>query len=181
MASEGLVFCSEASFDRATVNSGERPVLSTTTLRWVLLKAVNDRWMDHLQIVDYIREGIGLRGYGQVDPLIAYKRETFDLFQTTLRQIKNQAVSDIFKMNIRREMASPVAEPAMISLSDSDMEAIDQSSSGRVAASATAVMPSRDLGSIDWSKVARNDPCPCGSGKKFKQCHYPELRQQGVI
>src|SRR5436305_7832840 len=51
----------------------------------VMLQAVNDRWMEHLQTVEYVREGISLRGYGQVDPLVAYKRETFDLFQITLK------------------------------------------------------------------------------------------------
>ena len=59
--------------------------------RYVMLKAVNDRWQEHLQTIEYIREGIGLRGYGQVDPLVAYKRETYDTFQNTLRNIRDDA------------------------------------------------------------------------------------------
>ena len=62
----------------------------------VMLRAVNDHWMEHLQTVEYIREGIGLRGYGQVDPLVAYKRETFNAFVETQRAIRDQAVRMIF-------------------------------------------------------------------------------------
>lgn len=139
--------------------------------RQVMLRAVNDAWMEHLKMIDYIREGIGLRGYGQTDPLVAYKKETFDLFQHTLKQIRDQAVKMVFYAQIRTEQPqvpaahqSPEPEMAMLAIDD------EPSAPKEV-----------DVDSIDWSRVGRNDSCPCGSGKKFKQCHYPQLRAAGKI
>ncbi len=144
----------------------------------VMLRAVNDRWMDHLQMVDYIREGIGLRGYGQVDPLIAYKRETFDLFQHTLRLIRDQAVRMIYKANVQTEQ--PQAPQMMRVEDDAPVPAMASGGAARGLASAPSAVPG-DLAKVDWSKVGRNEPCPCGSGKKFKACHYPKLRADGTI
>jgi preprotein translocase subunit SecA len=158
--------------------------------QWVMLNAVNDHWMNHLQTVDYIREGIGLRGYGQVDPLVAYKRETFDLFHKTLRDIRDQAVKMVFSTEIRQEQAPP---PQMMRVEDE--EALAGAAAGGASgargegpaplpsapmAAASAVLPGAEP-NVDWTKVGRNEPCPCGSGKKFKACHYPKLREQGVI
>jgi len=148
----------------------------------VMLHAVNDHWMTHLQMVEYIREGIGLRGYGQVDPLVAYKRETFDLFQTTLKNIRDQAVRTIYRAQIQRE-APAQAEPESFSPEPMMMRMEDEpeASSAGGAAVATATASTASLANVDWKKVGRNDPCPCGSGKKFKSCHYPQLRADGVI
>lgn len=123
----------------------------------VMLRAVNDRWMEHLQMIDYIREGINLRGYGQVDPLVAYKKETFDLFQHTLRGIRNEAARLVFVARVNYETSGE----------DDLFEAHEP---GDV-----------DLETVDWKKIGRNDPCPCGSGEKFKNCHYKTLREEGVI
>jgi preprotein translocase subunit SecA len=152
--------------------------------RFAMLKAVNDRWMEHLQTIDYIREGIGLRGYGQVDPLVAYKRETYDTFQHTLREIRLDAAKTVFRLRMQPQSF----QPAPLGL-DFNLDEIDESVPveeteymGSPVASATEVaLAPRDLATIDWKKVARNEPCPCGSGKKFKECHYKELREQGVI
>ncbi|MBS1709568.1 MAG: preprotein translocase subunit SecA [Armatimonadetes bacterium] len=141
----------------------------------VMLRAVNDRWMEHLQMIDYIREGIGLRGYGQVDPLVAYKKETYDLFQHTLKAIRDQAVNMLFQAQIRFEepVEEAAAEPmAMMRMEDDAPAAI--ASSGAPAADF-------DLDKVDWKVVGRNDACPCGSGKKFKSCHYPIVRSMGII
>jgi len=150
----------------------------------VMLRAVNDKWMDHLQIVEYIREGIGLRGYGQTDPLVAYKRETFDLFQNTLRQIRDQAVRMIFRAEIQVNQPQ-TAEPSMTRLEDEAGEspALSMTTDASAATSPVVTPGQADgyLGDIDWARVGRNDPCPCGSGKKFKACHYPTLRASGVI
>ncbi len=139
--------------------------------RQVMLRAVNDSWMEHLKMIDYIREGIGLRGYGQTDPLVAYKKETFDLFQHTLKQIRDQAVKMVFYAQIRTEQPQEVAVEATSSDAPMAMVALEEE----------LVMKEVDVDSIDWSRVGRNDTCPCGSGKKFKQCHYPELRAAGKI
>ena len=154
----------------------------------VMLRAVNDKWMDHLQTVEYIREGIGLRGYGQVDPLVAYKRETYDLFQKTLHGISEQAVTTIYRATIERQAPTPMQMMRV----DDDVASIEAPGvADNTFADTSAVSPvvsmgdgkaeNGYLGEVDWRKVGRNDPCPCGSGKKFKACHYPTLRAEGVI
>jgi len=162
--------------------------------RYVMLKAVNDRWMEHLQTIEYIREGIGLRGYGQVDPLVAYKKETYDTFQTTLRSIRDQASRMVFHLRIQNPSEMQMLEamedgmPLTINLDSYDgnnLPLTDTESHGSPMESAsTATLPSvasRNESEIDWQRVSRNDACPCGSGKKFKECHYKALREQGVI
>jgi preprotein translocase subunit SecA len=148
----------------------------------VLLRAVNDKWMEHLQTVEYIREGIGLRSYGQVDPLVAYKRETYDTFQGTLRGIREQAVTHIFHAQVQIERQPEAPVPQMLRMDPEAIEAEATRMGGTATATVTAPTASLvDTGQIDWKRVGRNDPCPCGSGKKFKSCHYPQLRAQGVI
>ena len=132
--------------------------------QFVLLQAVNDKWMQHRQSIEYIREGFGLRSYGQIDPLVAYKRETYDTFQSTLKGIRDDACRMVFSL-----MPNPQIDRTL-GVSDALPE-------GEEGDAPIAV----DLDKIDWKRVARNDACPCGSGKKFKACHYPALREQGVI
>jgi preprotein translocase subunit SecA len=158
--------------------------------RHVMLQAVNDKWMEHLQTVEYIREGIGLRGYGQVDPLVAYKRETFDLFTGTLKLIRDQAVRMIYRADIQFNDQQGQPEPVAMESDDMQMMRIDDGTdfaenteTANSAVSPVVTLPGTSgyLGDVDWKRVGRNDPCPCGSGKKFKACHYPELRAQGII
>jgi preprotein translocase subunit SecA len=137
--------------------------------RQVMLRAVNDRWMEHLQTIEYIREGIGLRGYGQVDPLVAYKRETYDTFQRTLANIRSDAVRNIYRARI--QVQEPAA-PMMMRMEEGVNALLGDEQPAQ---------PVVDLSQVDWKRVGRNDPCPCGSGKKFKACHYPQLRAEGII
>lgn len=149
--------------------------------RDIMLQAVNDKWMDHLQLIEYIREGINLRAYGQVDPLVAYKRETFDLFQLTLKGIRVQSVSYFFRAmpNPRQEVEMDLMpegfDPAL-----GDVLARDaglQLEQGAETSGEPGVWPE----DVDPKKVGRNDLCPCGSGRKFKGCHYPIFRESGLI
>jgi preprotein translocase subunit SecA len=161
--------------------------------RWVMLKSVNDHWMTHLQTVDYIREGIGLRGYGQVDPLVAYKRETYDTFQTTLKAIRDQAAKTIFLLRVNRPTEyqaiaqSADMQPLTVNadeLNDNVLTAEMSESHGLPLTSTviTTIAPVAARNTeIDWKRVGRNELCPCGSGKKFKECHYRSLREQGAI
>lgn len=158
--------------------------------RYVMLRAVNDKWMEHLQTVEYIREGIGLRGYGQVDPLVAYKKETYDTFQGTLRAIRDQGARMVFLMQVQASAPSMTLEDValMANLDEFDANNLPvteteafgspMQSTQNVALAAPAA---RNLEEVDWKRVSRNDPCPCGSGKKFKECHYKPLREQGII
>jgi preprotein translocase subunit SecA len=144
----------------------------------VMLRAINDAWMDHLQMIDYIREGIGLRGYGQMDPLVAYKKETFDLFEHTKRKIIEDSARLVFRAQVRVEAPQPAPDaptPGMMRADGADAGEATES-----AAVATLAAPV-NLDEIDWTRVGRNDLCPCGSGKKFKACHYADLRAKGVI
>jgi preprotein translocase subunit SecA len=150
--------------------------------RRVLLQSVNDRWMEHLQMNDYIREGIQLRAYGQTDPLVAYKRETFDLFQHTQRSIRDDAVKMIFRAEIRQTPAQPA--PMMQRVDEAEIAAME---AGSAPAEPTPASPMAleleeefDVEKFDWKTVKRNDPCPCGSGKKFKACHYNEVAAKNL-
>ncbi|HSI74079.1 MAG TPA: SEC-C metal-binding domain-containing protein, partial [Fimbriimonas sp.] len=174
----------DEAYDAKMAEAGENmPELE----KFVMLRAVNDKWMEHLQTIEYIREGISLRGYGQVDPLVAYKRETYDTFQTTLKGIRDQAARMIFHLRVQRQEdvqldmdMAELAAPMMVNMDDLPPEAQEQQSSPTKPAQTSGGNPV-DLSKIDWKRVGRNDACPCGSGKKFKSCHYPKLREDGVI
>jgi len=169
-------------YDAKIVETGEPMKLLE---QHVLLRAVNDAWMEHLQTIEYIREGIGLRGYGQTDPLVAYKKETFNTFQTTLKNIRDQASKMIFHMRLQQQQQVQQEDreqdfaPLMFNMDDLPPELQEQHGM-QTQGAATAIAPVA-LGNIDWKRVGRNDPCPCGSGKKFKSCHYPILRAEGAI
>ena len=157
--------------------------------RYVMLRAVNDKWMEHLQTVDYIREGIGLRGYGQVDPLVAYKRETFDAFQATLKEIRVAAAKTIFHSRVQPRfedylgadlLSSLEMHPTMPELTAGEEHRVEDPGA---LATATAVLA--EPGSLpfpealDPKRVGRNDPCPCGSGLKFKSLPLPAPARRG--
>lgn len=147
---------------------------ASTIQRQVMLQTINDRWMDHLQVIEYIREGINLRAYGQIDPLVAYKRETFDLFNGTIKNIREQSVNLFFRaMPMPLEMAPQTsADPEFDAQGQMvEMPTITQDASGLRPWPETA----------NPKMVGRNEPCPCGSGLKFKNCHYPFFREQGII
>lgn len=177
-------FCIEKAqqaYDEKRANLGDD--LMGQLERHVMLRAVNDKWMEHLQMIEYIREGIGLRGYGQVDPLVAYKRETFDLFQHTLKDIRDMATKMTYQAEVRVEQPQEMATPQMVRMEDIPAEALEAAGLEvpQPSAIAPSAAPAVDVAGVDWKRVGRNDLCPCGSGKKFKACHYPTLRQQGVI
>jgi preprotein translocase subunit SecA len=122
--------------------------------RFILLQTIDRKWIDHLYNMDALREGIGLRAYAQVSPLIEYQREGYQMFQATLQAIQEETVRALFHIQVapdERPVARPVATPS------------------REPASVGA----RSGGSAG-AKVGRNDPCWCGSGKKFKKCHGRE-------
>ncbi|MCU0316852.1 MAG: SEC-C domain-containing protein [Fimbriimonadaceae bacterium] len=148
--------------------------------RHVMLRSVNDQWMSHLQMMDYIREGISLRSYGQTDPLVAYKKETFDLFNHTLKQIRDQSVQMVYSIQVRKEdPMQGIPEPEMQMMRLEDDSELLQDSGG----TALAVETKKEVDLLDprWKTLGRNELCLCGSGKKFKNCHYPILREKGII
>ena len=124
--------------------------------KMLLLQVIDHHWKDHLLGMDHLRDGIGLRGYGQKDPLIEYKREGFDMFSAMMDRIKSDVLERLFRVQaVRGEQPPPVPEPTpppRMVLNRSDEPATQN------------VQRPTD-------KVGRNDPCPCGSGKKYKKCH----------
>lgn len=127
--------------------------------RAVLLRATDVLWIDHLAAIGALRVGIGLQGYGQRDPLVEYKKESYSMFQRLLGGINQEVVYGFFvtahhNANARAQQAAALKSP---------MEAAAQKDT-------TAPAP-KAAGPVDFSNAHRNDPCPCGSGKKFKKCH----------
>jgi preprotein translocase subunit SecA len=141
--------------------------------RHVMLIVIDAQWKDHLLSIDHLKEGIGLRGYGQRDPLTEYKREAFDLFQAMVDRVKEAVVERLFKVQVERE--SQVEMPTVTAMRDVQEVRGDMPARGDVGGG-TAV-PSRPAPRTPMGeKVGRNDPCPCGSGKKYKKCHYLQGR-----
>ena len=121
--------------------------------RIVLLRTVDEKWMDHIDAMDQLRYGIGMRAYGQRDPVVEYKFEGFEMFEEMIRSIQYDSVKRLLRMRINREQGTPkrekVAEPVTASHGDSG--------------------PRKPV-VRSGARVGRNDPCPCGSGKKYKKC-----------
>jgi preprotein translocase subunit SecA len=146
----------------------------------IYLRAIDTFWMNHLDDMDYLREGIGLRGYGQRDPLVEYKKEGFILFQNLLASIRNAVVNTIFKIGVmKKEEPVPqkdILEEAKYQGAEEQPAQFAQSASLREASLAGAAentdrKPASSQTIVNKKEVGRNDPCPCGSGKKFKKCH----------
>jgi preprotein translocase subunit SecA len=136
------------------------PELMRQLEKMVMLQVIDHHWKDHLLGMDHLRDGIGLRGYGQKDPLIEYKREGYDMFAAMMSRIKGDVLDRLFHIQaVRGEEPPPVAPRPMAPprLILNRGEADEQKPQAPVNRTA--------------EKVGRNDPCPCGSGKKYKKCH----------
>jgi preprotein translocase subunit SecA len=142
----------------------------------ILLRVLDDLWKDHLSTMDHLRHGIHLRGYAQKNPKQEYKRESFALFQELLNSIKRDTIRVLSHVQVRRE--DPIEEEARLrqeaeamaqrmQFQHAETSALDQpadsAEEGDVAVAATPVRSEQ--------KTGRNEPCPCGSGKKYKHCH----------
>ncbi|HET9844732.1 MAG TPA: preprotein translocase subunit SecA, partial [Nitrospira sp.] len=125
-----------------------------------MLQVIDHHWKDHLLGMDHLRDGIGLRGYGQKDPLIEYKREGYDLFAGMMERIKSDTIERLFLVQAVREGERPAPPPPVLSRPQPKLTL----NRGDEPVSAPTIHRSDD-------KVGRNDPCPCGSGKKYKKCH----------
>ncbi|MBI2760305.1 MAG: preprotein translocase subunit SecA [Chloroflexi bacterium] len=141
--------------------------------RLVFLKIIDDLWVQHLTEMEAMREGIGLQAYGQIDPLVAYKREAFDMFDQLQINIRNAITHAIFSVQLRE--APPQPPPMIVDMSKARTN-IDESDGAPIEPGARSgngggVATARRVSAAAMQKVGRNDPCPCGSGKKYKKCH----------
>jgi preprotein translocase subunit SecA len=138
--------------------------------RAIMLQSVDLHWREHLAALDQLRQGIHLRGYAQKNPKQEYKREAFELFSTMLDVIKREVTQVLMTVQVRSEAeieaveAAPAVENVQYHHADyEEALAQDATSVSTDEAAQTFVREGR--------KIGRNDPCPCGSGKKYKQCH----------
>jgi preprotein translocase subunit SecA len=182
-------------------------------VRMVMLQIVDTQWKDHLYALDHLKEGIGLRGYGQRDPLVEYKKESFNMFQALMDRIDEEMLRWIYlsqpmrgpgdeggapaapaerSVSVRREeRASPLPEPRPVrepelafagartrprNLTFNDPGVVLSGSGSALGAAEPAEARGGMDGEVqtvrrEGKKVGRNDPCPCGSGRKYKKCH----------
>ncbi|PYQ33945.1 MAG: preprotein translocase subunit SecA [Acidobacteria bacterium] len=130
--------------------------------KYLLLQVIDQQWKDHLLNIDHLKEGIGLRGYGQRDPLVEYKKESFDLFQDMMERIQDRVVKYLWKMEVVLEQEQAEV-PRVQRISPQKPKQQPMYFSGGNVEPQTVKRKE--------AKVGRNEPCPCGSGKKYKKCH----------
>jgi preprotein translocase subunit SecA len=137
-------------------------------MRMILLQSIDTHWREHLSALDYLRQGIHLRGYAQKNPKQEYKREAFELFKQLLDRVKMDVTGTLMKVRVRTQEEVAAAAQAMEERADniSNVTYTHPTEDG-------SVVQETDLATVaaHVPKVGRNDPCPCGSGKKYKHCH----------
>ncbi|EKD67108.1 MAG: hypothetical protein ACD_48C00598G0005, partial [uncultured bacterium] len=141
--------------------------------QWVSLQVIDNLWMEHLDAIDDLREGIGLRGYGQRDPLVEYKNEAFNMFERLISSIDSEIVHRIFKVQVQLAPQAPrsqVPTPAPMPVAP---QGLQPSIVRRIQTNAPQQSVAQPVVNSS-NKLGRNDPCWCGSGKKWKKCHYPQ-------
>ncbi len=179
--------------------------------RIVMLSVLDGLWKDHLLAMDHLKEGIGLRGYAQQDPLVAYKKESFDMFEAMMLRFQEDTARHLFRMQIIGPDGQPIETPEQLAAAQSaPPKQVEAAQPAELPASVRPAVPvrqptttidalerefqkrkerelamSRAAGAaneadaagsphVAGQKVGRNERCPCGSGKKFKNCHGQE-------
>jgi preprotein translocase subunit SecA len=130
--------------------------------RQVTMQIIDGKWVEHLNAMDYLREGIYLRGYAQQDPLVAYKKEAYEMFQALLGSIQDDIVGWMYHIRLVRQAPPPprrIINPLPVEAEGNGHDLLGGNGHGE------------PLDGAARAKVGRNDPCPCGSGKKYKKCH----------
>ena len=135
----------------------------------VMLQILDGAWKEHLGAMDYLRQGIGLRGYGQKDPKQEYKKEGFAMFSDMLERIKHEVIGVLSKVQVRAQADVEAVEQQRRSQSQVKYQHDEANSMGEAPKNAGA--EEHKPFTREGRKIGRNEPCPCGSGKKYKQCH----------
>jgi len=162
---ERIIAAAEAAFDAKAQRFG--PELTNYIEKSVLLQTLDQVWKEHLLALDYLRQGIGLRAYGQRDPLNEYKREAFALFNALLDELKERVTNVLSHVTVGEAPAAPPPPPMVENLPAPATMGGDVAEAIRVVR-AEDIDPARPE---TWSATPRNAACPCGSGKKYKYCH----------
>jgi preprotein translocase subunit SecA len=124
-------------------------------MKVIMLQSIDAQWKENLLAMDHLKEGIGLRGYGQKDPVREYQKEGYDMFMDMILRIKEDSVEKLCLVQIRRE---------------EEVERIEEKQRQNYIMSRGEDTPAGATVKREAAKVGRNDPCPCGSGKKYKKC-----------
>jgi preprotein translocase subunit SecA len=143
--------------------------------RYIMLNIIDSQWKDHLLSIDHLKQGIGLVGYGQKDPLVEYKKQSFDMFQDMLDRIDTQTTRALFNLEIVvKDEQEEMARLERLEQQRARRQAAGMAFTGAMA-TATAAGDTEEVRHTpfkrDQPKVKANEPCYCGSGKKFKKCH----------
>ena len=140
--------------------------------RQVMLRIIDQRWREHLEEMDYLQEGINLRAMGQKDPLAEWQREGYEMFGAMMKGIAQDFVRYVMHVQVvRNEAPAPTVQNLQQTKSEAPSATTGPAPDPNGATSAPAPTKQRPMVNDEWSKVPRNAPCPCGSGKKFKLCH----------
>ncbi|MGZ4954010.1 MAG: preprotein translocase subunit SecA [Methylobacter sp.] len=142
----------------------------------VMLQVLDNSWKEHLAAMDYLRQGIHFRGYAQKDPKQEYKREAFEMFTNLLEHIKYEVIGILFKVQVRQEedvqaIDEQMQAPREMHFEHAQAPTLEAYEESLLAPEQEEVATAEQPFIREGNKVGRNDPCPCGSGKKFKQCH----------
>ncbi|MEP7324773.1 MAG: SEC-C metal-binding domain-containing protein, partial [Gemmatimonadota bacterium] len=153
--------------------------VDSQVLSHVMLNVIDEKWKDHLYDLDQLRNAIHFRAYGQKDPLVEYKREAFEMFEDLVKDVQNTFTEQFLKIQIQAEPPRRQAPPPPPTPTKGSDDLFSSPAAKRGAAPLPP--PSAGNGSVRTNLgaaggapvpvVGRNDPCPCGSGKKYKKCH----------
>ncbi len=138
--------------------------------KYAYLGSIDHLWMDHIDTIDDLREGVSLRAYGQRDPLVEFKNEAYNLFESLIDRINEELSRRLFRIGIAVPTSEIPLEQARANVDTRDLVGLV----GGAEEAAVAGEPAFSRSPASSKKVGRNDPCPCGSGKKYKKCHYPQ-------
>lgn len=170
--------------------SGEDPATLPFMERGVFLNVIDREWQDYLRAMDDLRQGVNLRAYGQRDPLVEYKKEAFEMFETLMTTVKSKVISSEFRSATAARMQKMFAalQRRRAATNESDITVTEAEATGSQSATQSQPKTVADVfaSMMSWvgrcpsspvakpaapkSAVGRNDPCPCGSGKKYKKC-----------
>ena len=140
-------------------------------IKQVILQVLDESWRDHLYMMDVLKTGIGLRGYNQKDPLVEYKKESFNMFQELIQRIKIESIKilNTLELNIEPEIDESVLE-FLKDFEELKGKNIDEILKDAEELNQEIEKLNEETEKLIFKNVKRNDPCPCGSGKKYKNC-----------
>jgi preprotein translocase subunit SecA len=160
----------DEAYDAREAELGDPEVMRAVE-RWVMLRTIDTHWIEHLTAMEELREGIYLRGYGQQDPLVAYKREAHDYFEQMQARVAAGVAQTVLRVSVRTAEEAEQSEQKQ----GSAPQQTSTSGNGTTTTGRSDMRTNRDEGgpttNTGKAKLGRNDPCWCGSGKKFKKCH----------